>query len=213
MPIETQFDDRDRRIELELSNFGIHMTDNLAWYFDVTWWRQTCLASSRKIEMSSIDRTAMKIIPLHFLTLKTPKLTLILLFYNTHSQRKNTVMTWSMTSSRDAKMSSVESTVLKVIPLNFSTSKTLKTIPIKLMYDFYNPRYNTWHFDVMYDVITWRQSVKRWSYSLGNDSIEFFELKNLEKNTNKVALRLLQPEIQYMTLWSHVWRHHVTSKC
>ena len=86
---------------------------------------------------------------------------------------------------------------------------------MKLMYvyDFYNPRYNTWHFDVMYDVITWRQSVKRWLYSLGNDSIEFLDLKNLENDTNKVAVRLLQPEIQYMTLWRHVWRHHVTSKC
>ena len=47
------------------------------------------------------------------------------------------------------------------------------------MYDFYNPRYDTWHFNVMYDVITWRQSVKRWSYSLVNDSIEFLDLKNL----------------------------------
>ena len=122
-------------------------------------------------------------------------------------------MTWSMTSSREAKMSNVESTVLKVIPLNFSTSKTLKTILIKLLYDFYNPRYNTWHSDVMYDVITWRQSVKRWSYSLRNDSIEFLDLKNLENDTNKVAVRLLQPEIQYMTLWRHVWRHHVTSEC
>ena len=65
----------------------------------------------------------------------------------------------------------------------------------------------------MCDVITWRHSVKRWSYSLGNDSIEFLDLKNLENDTNKVAVRLLQPEIQYMTLWRHVWRHHVTSKC
>ena len=56
----------------------------------------------------------------------------------------------------------------------------------------------------MYDVITWRQSVKRWLYSLGNDSIEFLDLKNLENDTNKVAVRLLQPEIQYMTLWRHV---------
>ena len=43
--------------------------------------------------------------------------------------------------------------------------------------------------------------------------IEFLDLKNLENNTNKVAVRLLQPEIQYMTLLRHVWRHHVTSKC
>ena len=82
-----------------------------------------------------------------------------------------------------------------------------------LLYNFYNPRYNTWHFDVMYDVITWRQSVKRWSYSPGNDSIKFLDLKNLENDTNNVAVQLLQPEIQYMTLWRHVWRHHVTSKC
>ena len=85
----------------------------------------------------------MKVIPLHFLTLKTPKLTLILLFYNTHAQPEIEYMTLSMTSSRYAKMSSVESTVLNVIPLNFLTSKTLKTIPIKLLSDFYNPRYNT----------------------------------------------------------------------
>ena len=84
-----------------------------------------------------------------------------------------------MTSSRDVKVLSADHTILEMIPLNFSTSKTLKTIPIKLLYDFYNPRYNTWHFDVMYDVIMWRQSVKRWSYSLGNDSIEFLDLKNL----------------------------------
>ena len=105
-----------------------------------------------------------------------------------------------MTSSRDVKVLSTDLTVLEMIPLNFSTSKTLKTIPIKLLYDFYNPRYNKWHFNAMYDVITWRQSVKRISYSLGNDSIEFFDIKNLENNTNKVAVRLLQPEIQYMTL-------------
>ena len=47
----------------------------------------------------------------------------------------------------------------------------------------------------------------------GNDSIEFLDLKNLENDTNKVAVRLLQPEIEYMTLWRHVWRHHMTSKC
>ena len=35
----------------------------------------------------------------------------------------------------------------------------------------------------MCDVITWRHSVKRWSYSLGNDSIEFLDLKNLWNNT------------------------------
>ena len=147
-----------------------------------------------------------------FLDLENPEIdtNIVVLQY---PQPEIEYMTWSMTSSRDAKMSSVESTVLKVIPLNFSTSKTLKTIPIKLLYDFYNPRHNTWHFDVMYDVITWRQSVKRWSYSPGNDSIEFLDLKNLENDTNKVAVQLLQPEIQYMTLWRHVWRHHVTSKC
>ena len=65
----------------------------------------------------------------------------------------------------------------------------------------------------MCDVITWCHSVKRWSYSLGNDSIEILDLKNLENDTNKVAVRLLQPEIEYMTLWRHVWRHHVTSQC
>ena len=147
-----------------------------------------------------------------FLDLENPEIdtNIVVLHYR---QPEIEYMTWSMTSSRDAKMSSVESTVLKVIPLNFSTSKTLKTIPIKLLYDFYSPRYNTLNFDVMYDVITWRQSVKRWSYSLGNDSIEFLDLKNLENDTNKVAVRLLQPEIQYMTLWRHVWRHHMTSKC
>ena len=47
-------------------------------------------------------------------------------------------MTWSMTSSRDAKMSSVESTVFKVIPLNFLTSKTYKITPKTLLYDFYS---------------------------------------------------------------------------
>ena len=31
-------------------------------------------------------------------------------------------------------------------------------------------------------------------------SIEFLDLKNIENDTNKVAVRLLQPEIQYMTL-------------
>ena len=132
---------------LELSNFGIHMTDNL---------------SELKIgNLGLIIEIDTNIVVLQY------------------PQPEIEYMTWSMTSSRDAKMSSVESTVLKVIPLNFSTSKTLKTIPIKLLYDFYNPRYNTWHFNVMYDVITWRQSVKRWSYSLGNDSIEFLDLKNL----------------------------------
>ena len=30
----------------------------------------------------------------------------------------------------------------------------------------------------MYDVITWRQSVKRWSYSLRNDSLEFLDIEN-----------------------------------
>ena len=35
----------------------------------------------------------------------------------------------------------------------------------------------------MCDVIMWRHSVKRWSYSLGNDSIEFLDLKNLWNNT------------------------------
>ena len=98
-----------------------------------------------------------------------------------------------MTSSRDVKVLSADPTVLEMIPLNFSTSKTLKTIPIKLLYDFYKPRYNTWHFDVMYDVITWRQSVKRWSYSLGNDSIEFLDLTNLENDTNKVAVHFYNP--------------------
>ena len=49
-------------------------------------------------------------------------------------------MTSCVTSSRDVTVSSADRTVLEMIPLNFLTSKTLKTIPIKLLYDFYNPR-------------------------------------------------------------------------
>ena len=41
----------------------------------------------------------------------------------------------------------------------------------------------------MYDVITWRQSVKGWSYSLAFYSIEFLDLNNLENDTNKVAAK------------------------
>ena len=139
-----------------------------AWRHDVITWNKNVKHWQDSYESYSIA----------FLDLENPEIdtNIVVLQY---PQPEIEYMTWSMTSSRDAKMSSVESTVLKVIPLNFSTSKTLKTIPIKLLYDFYNPRYNTWHFDVMYDVITWRQSVKRWSYSLGNDSIEFHDLKNL----------------------------------
>ena len=74
-----------------------------------------------------------------FLDLENPQIdtNIVVLQY---PQPEIEYMTSSMTSSRDAKMSSVESTALKIIPLNFSTSKTLKTIPIKLLYDFYNPR-------------------------------------------------------------------------
>ena len=65
----------------------------------------------------------------------------------------------------------------------------------------------------MFDVITWRQSVKRWSYSLGNDSVEFLDFKNPENDTNNVVLWYIQQKIEYLTLWRHVWRHHVTSQC
>ena len=46
-----------------------------------------------------------------------------------------------------------------------------------------------------------------------NDSIEFLDLENSKNDTNNVVLWLLQPEIEYMTLWRRAWRHHVTSKC
>ena len=60
---------------------------------------------------------------------------------------------------------------------------------------------SAWHCDV-----TWWQSVKRWSYSLGNDSVEFLDLKNPENDTNNVVLWYIQQKIEYLTLWRHVWR-------
>ena len=96
-----------------------------------------------------------------FLDLENPQIdtNIVVLRIPTARDTRHDTLTSSMTSSRDEKMSSVESTALE------------------------------------------------------NYSIEFLDLKNLENDTNKVAVRLLQPEIEYMTLWRHVWRHHVTSKC
>ena len=42
--------------------------------------------------------------------------------------------------------------------------------------------------DVRHDVITWRKNVERWKHSFENYSIEFLDLKNLENDTNKVAV-------------------------
>ena len=159
------------------------------------------MTSSRDAKMSSVESTVLKVIPLNFSTSKTLETIPIKLLYDFYNPGTiHDTLTSCMTSSRDVKVSNADRTVLEMIPLNFLTSKTLKPIPKKLLYDFYNPRYNTWLLNVMYDIITWRQSVERWSYSLGNDSIEFLDHKNLDNDANKVDVRLLQPEIRYMTL-------------
>ena len=161
LPIETQSDDRDldRRIELELSNFGIHMTDNLAWYFDVTWWRQTCLASSREIENRNVKhwQDSYESYSIAFLDLENPEIdTNIVVLQYPQPEIETWREAWRHRVTQ--KCRALRAQFLKLFHW-ISRPQKPETIPIKLLYDF------------------------------------------------------IQPEIQYMTLWRHVWRHHVTSKC